>query len=566
MIDYKGKPFYLDDTQIKWVEEIWEGMTLEERIGQLFCPIGYSSDQGYLKHCMLDKHPGGMMFRTAPQKEIFDTYTYLQRESRIPLFLAANLEAGGDGIAQEGTAFGKQMQVAATQDPEQAYRLGKVCCREGKAAGCNFAFAPVVDIDRNFRNPITNVRTYGSDAETVIRFAREYQRAAREEDMITSIKHFPGDGVDERDQHILTSVNELSCAEWDETYGRVYRTLIDEGALSVMVGHIALPSYQKKFDPDADEELVPASLSGVLLQKLLREQLQFNGLIITDATPMVGFCCAMERKKAVPAAIEAGCDMFLFNKDYDEDYRYMMEGYQEGLLSEKRLEEAVKRILALKAASGLLQKKADGTLCPSEDGLKQIGCEEHRSWARECAAKSVTLVKDTQRLLPLSPERHKKVLYQILGDCESNGRVEKRLVERMSAKGFQMIPYQREVFDFTKPLPFDTVEQFRQKYDLVLYVGNIENTSNKTTNRIHWYTLFGLGNNMPWFVKEVPTLFLSLQNPYHLLDVPMIKTYINAYSNHNEVIDAAVEKMTGQEAFVGVSPVDPFCGKEYLRL
>lgn len=566
MIDYKGKPFYLDDAQIRWVEETWDAMTLEERIGQLFCPIGYSSDQGYLKHCMLDKHPGGIMFRTAPQKEIFETYSYLQKESRIPLFLPANLESGGDGIAEEGTAFGKQMQVAATQDPVQAYRLGKVCCREGKAVGCNFAFAPVVDIDRNFHNPITNVRTYGSDAETVIRFAREYQKAAREEGMITSIKHFPGDGVDERDQHILTSVNELSCEEWDESYGRVYRTLIDEGALSVMVGHIALPSYQKKYDPDADGELIPASLSKVLLQKLLREKLQFNGMIITDATPMVGFCCAMERREAVPAAIEAGCDMFLFNKDYDEDYQYMMEGYREGRLSKRRLEEAVKRILALKAAVGLPQKKEDGTICPGEDGLKQIGCEEHRAWAGECASKSVTLVKDTQQLLPLSPEKHKKVLYQILGDCASNGRVEHRLVERMSTKGFQMIPYQREVFDFTKPLPFDTVEQFKQKYDLVLYVGNIENASNKTTNRINWYTLFGLGNNMPWFVKEVPTLFLSLQNPYHLLDVPMIKTYINAYSNHNAVIDAAVEKMTGQEAFTGVSPVDPFCGKEYLRL
>ena len=128
-----------------------------------------------------------------------------------------------------------------------------------------------------------------------------------------------------------------------------------------------------------------------------------------------------------------------------------------------------------------------------------------------------------------------------------------------------MIPYEREVFDFTKPLPFDSVKTFKEKYDLVLYIGNIENASNKTTNRINWYTLFGLGNNMPWFVKEVPTLFISLQNPYHLLDVPMVQTYINCYSNHDEMIDAVIDKINGIGTFTGISPIDPFCGKEYLK-
>ena len=147
MFDYKAKPFYLSDAEIDWVEKTWNGMSIEEKIGQLFCPIGYSSNQDYLKYEMLSKHPGGILFRTGTSEEMFETYTFLQKESDIPLLTAANLEAGGDGIVAEGTVFGKQMQIAAANDPKQAYRLGKICAKEGNAVGCNYAFAPVEDID-----------------------------------------------------------------------------------------------------------------------------------------------------------------------------------------------------------------------------------------------------------------------------------------------------------------------------------------------------------------------------------------------------------------------------------
>ncbi len=563
-MDLKAKPFYLSDEDIKWVEETKASLTLDEKLGQLFFPIGYSPNEQYLQYEILSKNPGGLMFRTGKTEELFNAYSYLQTNSKVPMLLAANLEAGGDGIVLEGTAFGKQMQVAATDDPEQAYRLAKVSCSEGQAVGCNYAFAPVVDIDFNYHSPITNVRTYGSDPEKVKKFGLEYMRGAKECGSAVAIKHFPGDGVDEVDQHILTSVNSLSCEEWDRTYGDVYKTLIDEGALSVMVGHIALPSYQKKFNPNLPKKLMPASLSPELLQNLLRDQLGFNGMIITDATPMVGFLCAMDREKSVPYCIEAGCDMILFNKDYDEDIQFMKKGYEEGILSEKRLDEAITRILAMKAALRLHEKKANGTLVPDKKNLPVIGSDEHVAWAKECADKSVTLVKDTQALLPISPKKHKRVLYEIMGGCASEKRVEETFVKLMEAEGFEMIPYVKEEFDFNKPIKFESVTEFRNKYDLVIYLGNVENASNKTTARLNWHTIFGAGNNIPWFVEVVPTMFISLQIPYHLLDVPMIKTYINAYSNHDYVIESVVEKILGRSEFKGVSPVDPFCGKEYL--
>ncbi|MDD3615482.1 MAG: glycoside hydrolase family 3 N-terminal domain-containing protein [Lachnospiraceae bacterium] len=564
MINLKGNPFYLSENDIQWVMETKESLSLEEKLQQLFFPIGYSANEDYLKYEILGRGPGGMMFRAGNKAEILSAYSYLQKNAKVPMFLSANLEAGGDGLIVEGTAFGKQMQVAATGNPQEAYRLGLISCREARAVGGNYAFAPVVDIDMNYHNPITNVRTYGSDKEMVKRCGLEYMRAAKECELAVSIKHFPGDGVDETDQHILTSVNSLSCEEWDETFGDVYKTLIDAGALTTMIGHIAMPAYQKRFNPEHPNKLMPASLSPELLQNLLREQLGFNGMIITDASPMVGFLCAMDREKSVPYCIEAGCDMILFNKEYDEDLAFMKKGYETGILSEERLDEALTRILATKAAMKLHTKRENGTLIPKEEDMNIIGCDEHLQWAKECADKSVTLVKDTQNLLPINPQKHKRVLYEIMGECESESRVTKRFFEKMEAEGFEMIPYEKEYFDFSKPMKFESVTEFRDKYDLVIYIGNVENASNKTTNRLNWHAPYGAGNNIPWFVDVVPTMFISLQNPYHLLDVPMVKTYINAYSNHDAVIDAVVDKILGKSEFKGVSPVDPFCGKEYL--
>ena len=558
-MDLKNKPFCLNDAEIEWVEKTLEQMTLEEKIGALFCPIGYSTEPEYLD-MMLGFHIGGLFFRDGVGEEMRKTFEYAQSHSRIPLLIPSNLEAGGDGAATNGTPYGKQMACAAAGDKKYAYRLGKIACTEAAALGINWAFAPVVDIDRNYHNPITNVRTYGDDPDTVYTYAKEYMRAAKECNVAVSVKHFPGDGVDERDQHLVTSVNSLSMEEWDETYGKIYRRLIEDGALTVMAGHIALPAYQEHYNPQTAGSTIPASLSRELLNNLLRDKLGFNGLVITDATPMVGFTSAMAREKSVPLAIESGCDMFLFNKDLAEDYQFMMDGYKSGVLSEKRLLEANKRILALKAALKLHEKKAAGTLVPPEDSLQVLKSRQHVEWAKELADRSITLVKDTQKLLPVSAERYPKVLLEIMGGFPSNERVLKQVKEELEKKKFQVFVYEKENFE----VGVDNVKTFKEKYDLVIYIGNVENASNQTTNRLNWYTFWGQGNNVPWFANEIPVLFISVANPYHLLDVPMIKTYINCYSNNEYVIEAVVEKITGNSEFKGKNPVDPFCGRKDL--
>jgi len=555
MVNFRDKPYFLDEESIKWVEETYNKMSIEERIGQLFFPICYSADQNYLRYEILNLHPGGVLFKTAPIDEIKFAYSYLQENSNVPLLTAANLEYGGVGLIESGTAFGTQMEIAASNNKINAYRLGKISAVEGKAVGCNTSFAPVVDIDLNFRNPITNVRTFGSDIEKIIEYSKEYVRACNEENIISTIKHFPGDGVDERDQHIVTSINSLSKDEWFDTFGKVYSSHIKNGIKAIMVGHIALPSFQNK------DKYLPASLSKEIVTDLLKNKLGYNGLIVSDATPMAGFCAAMERSKAVPTCINAGVDMFLFNKDYREDYMFMMEAYKNGVLSEQRLKEANYKILATKASINLHKNKD----CSRKDYKTIVGNTDFLNYSKELADQSITLVHDKQKILPISSSKSPKVLLEVLGDSLANSRIESTVIEELEKRNFEVVLYKKEKFDFEQGNPFDSVSTFKEKYDLVLYVANIENASNKTTNRINWYTLFGLGNNLPWFVKEVPTIFVSLANPYHLIDVPMIDTFINCYANYDVVIKEVIKKICGESDFKGINPIDPYCGFEYLK-
>ena len=583
MIDLKANPFHLSDEDIRWVEEMRDAMTTEQKAGQIFCALGIGDDEGMLRGMIDGIGIGGIMYRPGPKAQVQNTHRKIQSMAKIPLLLAANTEAGGSGLSFEGTGFGAPLAVAATGDPETAYRMGYVACREGAAMGLNWSFAPIVDIDREFHNPITNTRTFGSDPETVLKCASRYLDAADECNVAVSIKHFPGDGVDERDQHILTSVNSLSCEEWMATYGHIYKTLIDKGAKTVMVGHIAQPAWAKRLNPAISKRdaLCPASLSNEIMTGLLRGELGFNGLVSTDSSAMVGFTAAMPRSRAVPTAIEAGCDMVLFNKDIREDYGYLLQGLENGLLSMERLNDAVTRILATKASLGLHKKQKAGTLVPGPEALEEVGCEKHRAWSLECADKAVTLVHDRQNLLPISPKKFRRVYLNVIQKSldpeDPTVRTWKKLFED---EGFEVTVRDRRVS--IEPSDFDTpelspekaalmaelyrgVEDMKKNYDLYVYIANMQNASNNTTLRLNWNVCFGLGDDAPWLCAEIPVMMISTGYPYHLFDAPMIDTFINAYSNEPQYKNAVMDKIMGRSAFQGVSPVDPYCGKDYLK-
>jgi beta-N-acetylhexosaminidase len=256
--------------------------------------------------------------------------------------------------------------------------------------------------------------------------------------------------------------------------------------------------------------------------------------------------------------------MFLFTLNVHEDVEFMRRGVRNGILNLERLDEAVTRILALKASLKLHRRKAAGTLVPDESALEILHCAEHRAWAAECAAKSVTLVKDTAQLLPLSVEKHRRILLYVLGDdggylgdnASSGNETFRKLLE---AEGFVV-----EKFDYSKSMGerwamvFKPIEVFKQEYDLILYYASLQTASNQTVVRIIWAQ--PLGFDSPRFLSDIPTAFVSVENPYHLQDVPRIKTFINGYSGTTEVITAIIHKLLGKSSFEGINPVDPFCG------
>lgn len=568
-IDLKKNPFFLADQDIEWVQSTLASMTQEEKIAQLFCLITYTDDEQYLAYLAKGLKVGGVMTRTMSLEEMINTVTRLQKNAKVPMLISANLEAGLNQACSTGTRVGCEMGIAATDDVKYAHELGRIIGEEASALGINWAFAPIIDIDYNFRNPITNTRTFGSDPERVAQFGKAYVEEVQKYGIAASIKHFPGDGVDERDQHLLASVNSLTAEEWENTYGKAYRTSIDAGAKTVMVGHILQPAWSKKLKPTLrDEEIMPGLIAPELLQGLLRGYLGFNGLIVTDSSTMAGMGTVMPREKAVPLTIAAGCDMFLFTKNLEEDMRFMTQGVESGVITKERLDDAVTRILALKASLKLHEKQRDGSLYPDMAAAEKIvGCSEHKKISAEIADRSITLVKEEKGVLPITPQRYKRVLvYKKEGKASAVAAgITEGAADKLIAK------LKDEGFDVTEFVPgggwegmATPVQDVYDRYDLIVYIANLATKSNQTVVRLEWAE--PMGADVPVYMNSVPTVFISLESPYHLLDVPRVKTFINTYGSTEEILDALVKKLTGKSAFCGKSPVDAFCGKWDTRL
>ena len=545
-------PFYLDENRQAWVYRTLQEMTVEEKVGQLFCVMGQDYSPQALQALVAAGRVGGILFRPAPAETIRGWYKDLDAAAKIPLLKAANLEEGGAGGTTDGTLFGWPMTSAATDDDAIVQKFARLTAAEGRSVGINWTFSPVADLDLNFLNPITNVRSCGSQAEKVERFTRLYAKTMQQNGIAACAKHFPGDGVDFRDHHLHPTYNSLPAQEWYDTYGRVYRALIADGLASIMVGHIVQPNVARAINPDLRlEDCLPASQSKEMLTGVLREQFGFNGVITTDATIMGGYCMAQERRKAVPASILAGADMLVFTTDLDEDYGYLMDAVRDGTLPLARLDEAVTRILALKAAY------CKGHEAPEYNEAVLSRAEE---WQAECADAAVTLVKDRGGLLPVTPEKTPQIRLVFLGKekaPDGSGSLSAQALAYLREQGFAAELYDPMADDLhgSGNLPAGR---------LTLYLANYPTASNNTTVRINWCKKHAL--DLPRFVHEEPSVFISLSNPYHLADAPRVPVYINTYSATRPLLLAALDKVLGRSRFRGVSPVDAFCGLPDTRL
>ncbi|WP_159705137.1 gluconokinase, GntK/IdnK-type [Arthrobacter sp. 18067] len=575
-VDLKAAPFNLDDAAVEWVDGTIGSMTLEEKIGQLF--INHNNDYSpeYLDVVLENFHVGGMRYRPGPSSAVQEHIRYAQSRTRIPLLIASNPEMGGAGSCDDGTFVSTHLQAGSHPDKSIARKMGQVAGVETAALGCNWAFAPIVDIHYNWRNTVISTRAFGNTPEIVVERAKEYFDGISESPTVCAMKHFPGDGTDERDQHVVTSYNTLGYEEWNKSYGRVYREMIGHGVQSIMVGHIGAPEVSRHFRPGlADAEVLPATLAPELLQDLLRGELGFNGLVLTDASLMVGLTQAMKRRDLVPATIAAGCDMFLFFRNPEEDFGYMMDGYKSGVISEGRLQDALRRILGLKASLGLHLRE---DLVPPVEALEVIGSEAHRAIAADIADKTVTLVKDTGHNLPITPQTHPRIrLYGISGGADFTRADPLAYLdtvrEELEAVGFEVSVFktaeQREAageagMNFMRVLSEEATGDYAERYDAAFVFANVKGFAQEAAIRIKWSS--HMAAEIPWYATEVPTVFVSLNQPNHLIDVPMVKTAIHAHSGTREAIRATIQKIQGKSEFQGTFNQNVFCDSFDTRL
>jgi len=581
MIDLKARPYYLSDEDISWVKTTIAGMTAEEKVGQLFFQLTAGMDEAYLKNLMDKYHLGGCRYNNMPAAAVQMQNTILQTNAKIPLIIACNTETGGNGACSDGTYIGSGIKIGATGNLEYARALGQFANEEAAAIGCNMAFAPVCDIHYNWENTEVVSRAFGNDPDRVAEMSRAYLEGAHTiPGFACAAKHFPGNGLDFRDAHLANNINDFTEEKWMETYGKVYKTLIDADLDAIMGGHIMMPEYMRAVKPDIkDEEMLPATLCPEIMTGLLREKLGFNGMVVTDASHMVAMTDRMTRAEMLPAAINAGCDMFLFFNDPDEDFATMLNAYTSGIISEERMTEALMRILGLKAHMGL-HKKAPAERVPATPAT--VGKPEYKEVAEKISRDSVTLVKYKDAdVLPLIPEKYKRVMIvyvkgaagpmDALMQLAMGGGVAQNpaeaLRDRLIAKGFDAFIYESPIDKIKKQIAAgekpslnvyfagkNAIRDFVSEQDLVITLFDVMNGRPS----------FGMskgGGEIPWYVFELPVVAISVNAPTMLADVPQVRTYINAYDSKPSTLDALVDKLvTGADAFGGKDPIDSFCG------
>ena len=570
--DLTAAPYGLDAEAIAWVESTIDSMADDEKVGQLFINLNNRFDDDFVNHIIDTYHPGGMRYNHTDSASVQAHIRHAQSRSEIPLLVASNIEAGGNGACTDGTHVATPLQTASTPDTDAARQMGLVGARESRALGCNWAFTPIVDIHSNWRNTVIATRAFGNNHETVTTYAQAYCDGVREgagdRPIALCMKHFPGDGRDERDQHVVTSYNDCSVEEWDASYRKIWEWGIGAGIESIMVGHIMLPEYSRKLRPGIkDADILPATVSPELLTDLLRNDLRFNGVILTDASIMVGLTSTLPRERQMVQAITAGCDMILFFRNHDEDFGYVRDAVQSGEITAERLDDALTRILGLKAKLGLHRRNKDDLVPPVEE-LDVVGCAEHHEIAARIADRTIALLKDTAGTLPLDTTRHRRLrLYCLESAPDFTGvtpEFKRVAIDELTAAGFEVSVYktvQELAAEGQRPdmqtfISAET-EGYADKYDAALIVANVSDFAQQGALRIKWS--MPMGPEMPWYAAEVPTVFVSLNMPNHLIDVPMVKTAINAHTPTKETVQALVAKLIGRSEFTGTHNDNVWC-------
>ncbi|MBA8951613.1 glycoside hydrolase family 3 protein [Actinomadura namibiensis] len=372
------------------VPALVRGMTVEEQVGQLFVPTFAS--EAAAKQMIRKYRVGGFIYfpgnlRSARQTARLSNA--LQSASKVPLLLGTDEEQGLVTRVPFLTRFPGNMALGATRDPEQARAAARVTGTELRAIGINQDYAPVADVNVNPANPVIGVRSFGADPALVARMLGGAITGYREAGVAATAKHFPGHGDTATDSHTGLPVIRHSRAEWERLDAPPFRAAVAAGVDAIMSAHIVMPKLDRSGDP--------ATLSRTVLTGLLRGELGYRGVVVTDSLQMAGARRRYGEGETAVRAVNAGADQLLMPPNLDRAHRAVLGAVRSGRISRQRLTEAVSRILRMKEQRGLFR----GTRVDPARAAATVGSPAHRAVARRVAERSVTLVRNEGGTLPL---------------------------------------------------------------------------------------------------------------------------------------------------------------------
>lgn len=536
-----------------WVEQTLKKMTLREKLGQMIMVYYFgvfhsteSADYKEMLHQVDDNHVGGVILGTIrgplgiERAQVYPTAVItneFQRHAKLPLLIGADFESGAGQRIDEATSLPAAMAIGATGDPRLAYAAGKLTAREARVAGVHWIFAPVADVNNNPDNPIINIRSFGEDPKTVAEYVSNFVRGVEENGALATAKHFPGHGDVSVDSHLSLATVPGDRAELESVELVPFRAAIAAGVSSIMPGHLAVPA----FEPDAN---MPATLSKSILTGLLRDEMKFRGLIITDAMDMGGVTSLFPPGEAAARSIEAGADVLLMPPVPDAAMKGLEDAVASGRISEARIDDSVRRILAAKARLGLDKNRFADVARINE----KLALPGYDSEAQSIADRGVTLLRNSQNVVPFDSTRPLRVLLVSLS------------ADPDPYPGETLEPEIRWRVDSLRALRADTqyfgVSQLKLPppdwYDVAIAALFVRVADRKGN--------VGLPDDERDLVNQLiatgkPTAVVAFGSPYLIERFPNVATWISEFSTNDVAQKAAARALFGQVPFAGKIPV-----------
>jgi len=536
-------PDELSRSASRWVRNTMADMTLEQKVAQLVAIRSYgyyenprSEEHQELLRQVRDLGVGGVVVFASELETVPRLLNELQEASEIPLLISADVERGLAFRVQRGTVpLPWAMAVGATRSEEAARFTGEVTAREGRALGIHWALAPVADVNNNPENPVINIRSYGEDPELVGRLASAYIEGTRAGGMLATAKHFPGHGDTSADSHHARPVVAASRERLDAVELVPFRQAIEAGVDTVMTAHVVMSAVDSE---------APATLSKPVMTGLLREELGFEGLIVTDALEMAGIRPAWTGEAAV-RSIQAGADVLLLPRQTEVAIQSVVRAVQEGQLTGARIDESVRRILEAKARLGLQKKR----LVDVNAIGRSVARPQDMARALEVAKKSITVIRNEGDILPLYAEDPLKILHLVISSGLRDRAVQGIQDDEFRARGieFKSRFLGSEVAPVIANQIMDELGQFTHVVvSSHIWVsssarGDLRDSQEELLERLHQ--------------AGVPVIVLAYNSPYFLDEVPEIPVFVATYGSSISSQRAAVAALFGEFDIGGKLPV-----------